>query len=315
MIMLLLTIAALVSANADRHDSADSPEKRALAYLAREVPRWSTENKCFSCHNNGDAARALYEAIRLGHAVPAPALLKTTQWLARPQEWDHNGGDTRNSDKALARIQFAGALVVALDAGEVKDRQILFRAAELVSEYQQKDGSWQADANGIIGSPATYGTALATQQACRILRRADAKQHHAAIARAERWLLRLEPRSNLDAAAILLATAEMKSEGTHAREQRCLARIRKGQAPKGGWGAYSRSAPEPFDTAVVLLALSMPNSRPNVTAMIGRGRKYLVSIQQADGSWQETTRPAGGESYAQRISTAAWASLALLSTH
>jgi hypothetical protein len=41
---------------------------------------------------------------------------------------------------------------------------------------------------------------------------------------------------------------------------------------------------------------------------------YLIDQQQADGSWAETTRPSGGESYAQRISTTAWALLALLAS-
>ncbi|MEX0713581.1 MAG: hypothetical protein WD278_14585 [Pirellulales bacterium] len=36
--------------------------------------------------------------------------------------------------------------------------------------------------------------------------------------------------------------------------------------------------------------------------------------QLEDGSWPETTRPAGGQSYAQRISTTAWATIALLAT-
>ena len=33
--------------------------------------------------------------------------------------------------------------------------------------------------------------------------------------------------------------------------------------------------------------------------MIQRGRAYLLATQQPDGSWPETTRPRGGESYAQ----------------
>ena len=48
--------------------------------------------------------------------------------------------------------------------------------------------------------------------------------------------------------------------------------------------------------------------------MIARGRGFLIAGQQEDGSWPETTRPAGGSSYAQRISTAGWATLALLAT-
>ena len=48
--------------------------------------------------------------------------------------------------------------------------------------------------------------------------------------------------------------------------------------------------------------------------MLPVGRAYLLATQQEDGSWTETTRPAGATSYAQRISTTGWATLALLAT-
>jgi hypothetical protein len=48
--------------------------------------------------------------------------------------------------------------------------------------------------------------------------------------------------------------------------------------------------------------------------MIARGRGYLIASQDEDGSWPEMTRPPGGTSYAQRISSTGWATLALLAT-
>jgi hypothetical protein len=48
--------------------------------------------------------------------------------------------------------------------------------------------------------------------------------------------------------------------------------------------------------------------------MIQRGRRYLLKMQDDDGLWTETTRPSGAESYAQRLSTSGWATLALLLT-
>ena len=62
-----------------------------------------------------------------------------------------------------------------------------------------------------------------------------------------------------------------------------------------------------------------PDSEPAFTleqrlTAIARGREYLVRRQLPDGSWVETTRPSGQESYAQRISTSAWALLAVLET-
>src|SRR5258706_13110414 len=111
--MLALWLLALVG--------SDPGTDRALAYLSREVPRWQRENHCASCHNNGDAARALYVARRLGHRVPAAALSSTTEGLEHPAQWASNRGHPAFSDKNRPRIQLAAALGEALDAGIVQD--------------------------------------------------------------------------------------------------------------------------------------------------------------------------------------------------
>ena len=53
---------------------------RAVAFLSHEVPAWSRDNGCFSCHNNGDAARALFVAAAHGHKV-APDVLQETSMV------------------------------------------------------------------------------------------------------------------------------------------------------------------------------------------------------------------------------------------
>src|SRR5579859_38292 len=119
MLSLLTNITAITVAAAP----PPSPEERALGYLAREVPRWSKKNRCYSCHNNGDAARALYVAVRLRRAIPAGALADTTHWLERPAGWDHNGGEGPYSDQKLARLHFAGALAEANAAHASRDNR------------------------------------------------------------------------------------------------------------------------------------------------------------------------------------------------
>jgi hypothetical protein len=141
-----------------------------------------------------------------------------------------------------------------------------------------------------------------------------------AIARADRWLRTFELSTVPDAAAILLGLERATDEGARSQRARALVVLRRGQSPDGGWGPYTSSPPEPFDTAVAVLALSAiddatadrayPGNRRRVA--IARGRQLLIGRQLPDGSWPETTRPAGQESYAQRISTAGWATLALL---
>ncbi|HUG91750.1 MAG TPA: hypothetical protein VML55_13000, partial [Planctomycetaceae bacterium] len=99
--------------------------------------------------------------------------------------------------------------------------------------------------------------------------------------------------------------------------QTCLKIIGSAAAEDGGWGPYRNAPLEVFDTAVVVLALErIPNAgRPaDAGVWIARGRRYLVRTQLADGSWPATTRPPDRESYAHRVSTTAWATMALLAT-
>jgi hypothetical protein len=297
-------------------------EARAVAYLSREVPGWRREHPCYSCHNNGDAARALI-AVKRSRAVAA-ALDDTLRWLGDPDRWESNGGgEGGGDDKRLARIQFAHAATAA-SAAALVDKRAVARAAAIVAADQRPDGSWQLDSSDSIGSPATYGTALATLFARRTLSASGQSSMAGPVARADRWLAGLTPTNSPDAAAILFAFADAPPAQRPAGWDRSLELVAKGQGRTGGWGPYATSPAEPFDTALVVLALHDVKTRrapsnPTFTAAtleqaIARGRRYLLSEQLEDGSWRETTRPAGQTSYAQRISTTAWALLALVET-
>jgi len=283
-------------------------EARAVEFLMREVPAWSRNNGCFSCHNNGDGARALYAATRKGYSVPARVLAETTAWVGRPDRWDHNKGEPGFSDRRLADVQFAAALLASFEAGHVNDRRPLRQAARKLAAAQGADGAWHIESGNTLGSPATYGTPLATYLALRVLRGAPLPETQAAARKAEHWLRQAAPTNALAAAAALLASAD------GARLEECLKLIRTAQTQDGGWGPYADSPPEPFDTAVTLLALAPLRRRPGVADAIRRGRSFLAAQQSPDGGWPATTRPPGGESYAQRVSTTGWAALALLET-
>jgi hypothetical protein len=290
------------------------PEVRALGFLASEVPRWSPANKCFSCHNNGDAARALYLGQRLGYRVPKQAMRDTTAWLADPARWEQNGGDQRFSDKNMAVLHFADALTEALEAKEVNNRKALGQAADKIASLQRSDGSWRFENQDPLGSPITYGPGLTVYTARQLLARSDPRRHATAIARAEKWLEQIPPNNVPDGAAVLLSLGDSASPEAQKQRERALKFIRTTEDKAGGWGPDTRSPPEVFDTAVVVISLvGQPKTR-ETRDMIARGRAYLVGRQQFDGSWPETTRPSGVNSYAHRISTAAWATRALLLT-
>ena len=304
--VLVLLVAVLGATLPVRGD--DDATDKALAYLAREVPAWSREHRCFSCHNNGDAARALYQAVRLGRTIPKAATEDTDAWLAQPEGWDRNGGDGPFSDKVLARVAFASGLASGMEAKRVEaSRAPLIAAGRRLIVDQSEDGSWRVDEADPVGSPATYGRPLATWLAVEALRRAEVEEFRPAIDRATAWLDRVEPTNAPGSAVVLL------SSGAERRVDAALFWFRQAQAGDGGWGPYRSAPPEVFDTALGVLAMSRHRDRPGASDLIRKGRAFLVANQRDNGSWAETTRPSGGESYAQRLSTTGWATLALLS--
>ena len=301
----LLFLCADGSVAPGSQQSSDTAEAKAIGFLAREVPAWSKNNGCFSCHNDGDAARALYAAGRKGYAIPQDALNATTAWVSQPAIWEQNKGDPGFSDKTLSSVQFASSLLAAFEAGRVTDRQPLEIAARKLIAEQSADGAWRIEPDSALGSPTTWGTTLTTAMAIKVLQQEGSTKSIEASRRGQRWLSRVTPNSVLTAATLIMA-------GTRDRQrEQSLNLLRTGQTSDGGWGPYAKSPPEIFDTAMALLALS---EEAGVGDLIRRGRTFLVSQQQADGSWIETTRPSGGDSYAQRVSTTGWATLALLMT-
>jgi hypothetical protein len=117
----------------------------------------------------------------------------------------------------------------------------------------------------------------------------------------------------LDAGVALMY---VESQGPPSADQQRLliALLIEWQTARGGWGPYRGSPPQVFDTAVALVALSGFENNDAARQAVASGRQWLVDQQLEDGSWPETTRPAGSQSYAQRISTTAWATIALLAT-
>jgi len=311
-LLLTILVAGGCAGVATRRDRPAIAESRAVHFLIREVPAWSRNNGCFSCHNNGDGARALYAAAQNGYRIPAKILADTTAWVTQPNRWDHNKGDPGFSDQRLANIQFAASLLSALDAGRAKDRESLQEAARKVEADQGTDGAWHIEPRNAVGSPATYGTTLATHMALRTLKQAAVPGTRDTIRKAEAWLRERQADNVLTAAALLLSSADESEKSTSLN--RWLAVIRSGQTQDGGWGPFADSPAEPFDTAVVLLALAARRAEPGVEELVRRGRGFLAERQNPDGSWPATTRPSGGSSYAQRISTTGWATLALLAT-
>lgn len=322
--ILTIAFSALVAATgvaAQSPTPAPSPiVAKAVAFLRAEVPKWRKQHPCYSCHNNGDATRALLEASARGYDI-GDSLDDTLNFLKKPAAWDQNKAPGGFDDQRLARVQFASALAVAERHGKAASTD-LEEAAKLLVADQTADGSWTLDPSQSIGSPATYGTILATWSARASLIASGMQPDHFTIVQADRWLRGLTVEKVFDASSLLLAldlAGDVMADGLR---RTALGIVRTGQASNGGWGPDATAPPQVFDTALAVLALSALDVEPRIARStyrpeelleaIAKGKAFIESQQRPDGSWPETTRPAGQESYAQRISTTGWALLALL---
>src|SRR5688572_10981556 len=167
-----------------------TPVTRAVTYLAAEVPKWRREHPCYSCHNNGDAVRALLAAagrgVGTGGAI-GDAIDDTLAWLATLERWDSNAGRGGSEDLPLGRIQFASTLLSMVAFGRAP-QDALDRAAAMLVAHQGTDGSWRLSESQILGGATFYGTSLATAMAHRVLSRATTDSSTLPRAKAAAWL-------------------------------------------------------------------------------------------------------------------------------
>ena len=304
----------------DKSDPNVASIARGVDYLKVEVPKWKAEHPCYSCHNNGDATRALLTAGAKGYDIGS-SLDDTLAFLKQPASWDQNKAPAGVDNKGLARVQFAAALAMAERQGKAASTD-LEAAAKLLVADQKPDGSWQLDDSQSLGSPVNYGTILATWSARSTLIASGIQPDFFSVVQADRWIRGLTVESVLDASATILALELSSDVMAENLRRNCLSILRQGQSPTGGWGPYVTAAPQVYDTALAVLALSSLEAEPRLARSayrveelkeaIANGKKFIVSQQRPDGIWPETTRPANHESYAQRISTTGWAMLALL---
>ena len=299
--------------------ASPSVEAKAVSYLAKQVAAWKASQGCASCHQNGDAARALLMAAHRGHDV-GDALSDTRAFLQRPAGWSANKG--HGDDEGLMSLQFAAALAAAGEK-DLSPAPALVEAAKIILADQLQDGSWAPDASDPPNSPLTWGTVVATWMARSTLINSGREPDDFAVAQTDRFLRTVEVTTVPDAAGVVLGLGVTSDVMADKQRARYLNLLRFAQRDSGGWGDLPNAeSATVFDTALVLLALEQLETDPRLARStyrveelkeaIGKGRAYLAGQQKPDGSWPETMRGTTSASEAQRLSTTAWALMALL---
>jgi hypothetical protein len=317
---LVAALAASLGVALPAAQTSSSPEAKAVTYLTKQVAAWKGKQGCASCHHNGDAARALFMAANRGYDV-GDALADTRAFLQSPAGWAAN--KSHGDDEGLMRLQFAAALAAAGEKN-LNPAPPLVEAAKVILADQLQDGSWVPDASDPPNSPLTWGTAVATWMARSSLIASGREPDDFAVAQTDRFLRTVEVTTVPDAAGVVLGLGVTSDVMADKQRATYLNLLRFAQRENGGWGGLPNAETATvFDTALAVLALQQLESDPRLARStyrleelkdaIGRGRAYLAAQQKADGSWPETLRGSASTSEAQRMSTTAWALIALLS--
>jgi len=191
-----------------------------------------------------------------------------------------------------------------------------------VAGKQLADGSWKSWAPR---PPLEFSDVTATALCVRMLQiygaPANQTEWKSRIGAAREWLRAVKPRTNEERAMRLLG---LKWSGAPEAEIAAAARSLKwSQRPGGGWAQLDGLGPDAYATGQAMYALRTAGGVAANDAAYLRGVEYLMSTQEADGSWHVASRsfplqpykesgfPHGKDQWISAAGTS-WASLALL---
>jgi ankyrin repeat protein len=198
--------------------------------------------------------------------------------------------------------------------------------ARRIATWQRPDGHWPT---GDDRPPQSYSlftaTALALQVMHLYMPAQLAKETQARSARARKWLLTAEPHSTEDFTFRLFGLHYAGATASQCR--RAAHDLLALQRPNSGWGELPHMQPDAYSTGEALVALHEAGGVAVTDPAWQKGLQFLLSTQQADGSWHVHTRqlspaavsppyiesgfPYGHDQYLSTDATC-WAAMALM---
>ena len=279
------------------HAQTASPEQihaaadHAVAIIQHGSTGFSRMMQCFSCHDQALPMLALNTAREHGIAVDeaAASQVAAKAFLFSP--------DLSSIDKAVQESMIIdpapseGWALVAAHAAGVKPNLISEVYARRIADWQRADGHWPT---GDARPPQSYSNFTATALALRVMHLYLPPQFsdevHKRSDRALRWLFTEEPQSTEDSTyrvfGLYWGGANAVECNTAAKELLAL------QRPDGGWGEIPHLPSDAYSTGQALVALNEAGGIAVADPAWQKGLQYLLSTQQADGSWHVHSRMA-----------------------
>jgi ankyrin repeat protein len=294
--------------------------EKSLPMLQKAGPAIFKQRGCVSCHNNMLPAVAATLARSQGHKIDEQAIElehKTLLSLLKPaRELLIENGDN------IPDLQItAPYALMALAAQDHRPDGLTDAIVHNLGNKQNSDGSWTIWAPR---PPIEYGDIQATALSLRGLelyqvegRRAE---FEARIRKAGAWLAKTNPEGASDENWKLLGLFWSKADAD--RLAQSARQILSHQRADGGWAQLPDLESDAYATGQSLYALAITGTLDTSSAAWKHGIEYLLSTQQADGTWRVKSRsfpfqpyfesgfPYGADQWIS-IAGSSWATIAL----
>jgi len=266
----------------------------AMPLLTSTSKEYFRMSGCAGCHHQHVIGMAVPAASRKGIAVD-PSFTRDQMQIMKV--------DVMGSREALLQdifISVDGLAFSMLGMGEQK-----YPADELTDAMVSAIAARQTEEGDFIHLPivrppledsAFVSASLAVRTLQRYTIPARKVEIEARVAKARQWFTLNKPAVPYERAFHVLGLQWTGAD--KATVQKSLSELRKLQRPDGGWAQLSTLPSDAFATATALYALSQAGVAAQ-DAAYQRGVRYLVSTQQADGSWHVASRAPKVQPYFQ----------------
>ena len=243
--------------------------------------------RCFNCHNQGLPMMALVAARTRGFEIDSVHLTQQTQFVAN--FLTQNKEQYREGKGQEGQVDMAGYALWALDIGHWKPDDTTAAVAEYFLRRQAELEHWKPEARRPPAEQSFFTSTYVALRGLTIYGTGDQQERiEARIDRVRQWLMKTKPADTEDRVFRLRALQLIDS--TEETLKQAATELIDTQHDDGGWAQCDDMSSDAYATGTALVALQESGGLTTVDRRYRHGLKYLISIQQDDGSWHVVSR-------------------------